>query len=126
MGTARQVRGIAFSVKERQYVEAAKAVGSSDLDIMLRHILPNVMSIVIVVAGFSMAGAILFESGLSYLGLGVQPPTASWGNMLYGSLDYIRSAWWLVAGPGIAIFLTVLCIFLFADGLRDALDPRMK
>lgn len=126
MGAARLVRGVVLSVKERPYVEAARAVGSGNLAIIVRHILPNVTSIVIVVAGFDVAGAILAESGLSYLGLGVQPPNASWGNMLYGSLDYVRSAWWLVAAPGMAIFMTVLCVFLFADGLRDALDPRMK
>lgn len=126
MGVARQVRGVVLSVRQREYVEAARAIGASDLHLMLRHILPNVTSIIIVVAGFDIAGAVLAESGLSYLGLGVQPPTASWGNMLNGSLDYIRSAWWLVAGPGFAIFATVLCIFLFADGLRDALDPSMK
>ncbi len=126
MGVARQVRGIVYSVKQREYVEAARAIGAGGTHIILRHVLPNVTSIIIVVAGFEIVGAILAESGLSYLGLGVQPPDASWGNMLYGSLDYIRTAWWLVASPGFAIFITVLCIFLVADGLRDALDPRMR
>ncbi len=79
-----------------------------------------------VVAGFEIASGILFESGLSYLGLGVQPPTASWGNMLQNSLDYVTRAPWLVAAPGLMIFLTVLAIFLLADGLRDAFDPRMR
>ncbi|MBI4319576.1 MAG: ABC transporter permease [Chloroflexi bacterium] len=126
MGVARQVRGMVLSVKQREYVEAARTIGASDLHIILRHVLPNVTSIIIVVTGFDIAGSILAESGLSYLGLGVQPPTASWGNMLNGSLDYIRSAWWLVAAPGFAIFSTVLVVFLLADGLRDALDPWMK
>ncbi|MCL4370994.1 MAG: ABC transporter permease [Chloroflexi bacterium] len=126
MGAARQVRGVVLSVKQRPYVEAAQSIGAGGLHIVWRHILPNVTSIIIVVAGFDVAGAVLAESGLSYLGLGVQPPTASWGNMLNGSLDYIRSAWWLVAAPGFAIFTTVLCIFLCADGLRDALDPWTK
>jgi peptide/nickel transport system permease protein len=82
--------------------------------------------VVTVIAGFSMASGILAESGLSYHGLGVRPPTASWGNMLNNSLDNISRAPWLVIGPGFMIFFTVLCIFLIADGLRDALDPRLK
>ena len=126
MGVARQVRGVVFSVKERDYVDAARAIGATGPHIIVRHVLPNVTAIIIVVAGFDVAGAILAESGLSYLGLGVQPPVASWGNMLYGSLDYVRTAWWLAAAPGLAILTTVLCVFLFADGLRDALDPRMR
>lgn len=126
MGTARQVRALALSLREREYIVAARVMGASDARIILRHIFPNLFSIVTVVAGFSMAGGILAESGLSYLGLGVRPPTASWGNMLINSLENVTRAPWLVAGPGLMIFLTVLCIFLIADGLRDALDPRLR
>lgn len=123
MGTARLVRGEVFSIRERDYVEAARMVGATNLRIMTRHVLPNVGSLIIVVAAFAVAGAILAESGLSFLGVGVQPPTATWGNMLINSREYVKNAWWLLAAPGIMIFLTNLGIFLFANGLRDALDP---
>jgi peptide/nickel transport system permease protein len=123
---ARLVRGQVFSVRQRDYVEAARVLGVQDWRILARHILPNVSSIVLVVAGFEVAGAIIGESGLSFLGLGVQPPTASWGNMLSGALDNITRAPWLVVAPGLFIFSTVLCIFLVADGLRDAMDPRLQ
>jgi peptide/nickel transport system permease protein len=126
MGTARQVRALSLSIRERDYVVAARVMGADDRRIMLHHIFPNLFSVVTVVAGFSMASGVLAESGLSYLGLGVRPPIASWGNMLNNSLDNVTRAPWLVAGPGFMIFITVLCIFLIADGLRDALDPRLK
>ena len=126
MGTARQVRGMALSVRERDYVRAAEALGASNARIIFHHLLPNVFSIVTVIAGFGIASGILAESGLSYLGLGVQPPTASWGNMLGGSLENVTRAPWLVLFPGLAICLTTLAIFLIADGLRDALDPRLR
>ena len=126
MGTARLVRGQTLSVSRRDYVDAARVLGASDARILFLHILPNLISVVSVIAGFEIASGILVESGLSYLGLGVQAPTASWGNMLQNSLDYVTRAPWLVAAPGIMIFLTVLSIFLLADGLRDAFDPRMK
>jgi ABC-type dipeptide/oligopeptide/nickel transport system permease subunit len=126
MGTARQVRGLTLTLRARDYIQAARLLGASDRRIMQRHIFPNLFSVVTVIAGFSMASGILAESGLSYLGLGVRPPTASWGNMLNNSLDNISRAPWLVIGPGFMIFFTVLCIFLIADGLRDALDPRLK
>ncbi len=126
MGTARLIRGQVFSIREREYVVAAWAIGASNRRIIMRHILPNVSSMVIVIATFDVAGAILVESGLSYLGVGIQPPTASWGNMLQGSISYINKAPWLVAAPGIFIFLTTLSIFLLGDGLRDALDPWLK
>jgi peptide/nickel transport system permease protein len=122
----RLVRGMVFSVRQRDYVDAARVLGVPDRRILVRHILPNVSSIVLVVAGFEVAGAIIGESGLSFLGLGVQPPTASWGNMLSGALNNISRAPWLVVAPGAFIFFTVLCIFLFADGLRDAMDPRLQ
>ena len=126
MGTARLVRGMALSVREREYVHAAEALGASHRRIIFRHLFPNVFSIVTVIAGFDIAGGILAESGLSYLGLGVQPPVASWGSMLAASLENVSRAPWLIVFPGAAIFLTTLAIFLIADGLRDALDPRLR
>ena len=125
-GTARQVRAVVLSVSQRDYIDAARVLGSSNGRLMFRHIFPNVISTVLVVAGFDIAGAILAESGLSALGFGVQPPTASWGNMLSKSFQYALKAPWLVVSPGVMIFLTVLSVFLIADGLRDALDPRIS
>lgn len=123
--TARQVRGVVLSVRTLDYVTAARGLGASNARIMLRHILPNVANIVMVVAGLDVAGAILGESALSFLGFGVQVPLASWGNMLSGSQEMFRKAPWLVYPPGVMIFLTVLCVVLLADGLRDAFDPRV-
>jgi peptide/nickel transport system permease protein len=125
-GTARQVRGVAQSVRSLDYVDAARVMGAGNGRIMLRHVLPNVANIVLVVAGFDVAAAILGESALSFLGFGVQVPLASWGNMLSGSQDLFRKAPWLVYPPGVMILLTVLCVVLLADGLRDALDPRTR
>ena len=125
-GVARQIRGLVLSVKQRDYVDAAKVVGANDKRIMFRHILPNVMYIILVIAGFDIVGAMLGEAGLSYLGLGIQPPTASWGNMLSGSLENFQNAPHLVFLPGFFIMITVLCIFVATDGLRDALDPQLK
>lgn len=125
-GTARQVRGIVMSVRNLDYVLAAQVVGATNRRIMVTHLLPNIANIILVVAGFDVAGAILGESALSFLGFGVQVPLASWGNMLSGSQDMFRRAPWLVYPPGVMIFLTVLCVVLIADGLRDALDPRVR
>jgi peptide/nickel transport system permease protein len=125
-GTARQVRGVVLSARGLDYVTAARVLGASNLRIMTQHILPNVTNIVLVVAGFDVAGAILGESALSFLGFGVQVPTASWGNMLSGSQELVRRAPRLVYPPGAMIFATVLCVVLIADGLRDALDPRVR
>lgn len=125
-GICRQVRGVVFSVKQRDYVDAARVLGVPVQRILFRHILPNVSSIILVIAAFDIGGAIIGESGLSFLGLGVQPPTASWGNMLSGALDNITRSPWLIIAPGFFIFITVLCVFLLADGLRDAMDPRLK
>ncbi len=124
-GTARQVRGVALAARNQDYVMAAESLGASNRRVMFRHILPNVANIIMVVAGFDVAAAILGESALSYLGFGIQAPQASWGNMLSGSMDLFHRAPWLVYPPGIMIFLTVLCVVLLADGLRDALDPRV-
>lgn len=126
MGISRLLRGQIFSIREREYIIASRAVGSSPLRIMFRHILPNVASIVIVTAIFGVASAILVEAGLSYLGVGIGPPTPSWGNMMQGSLGNFTDAPWLVITPGIFIFLTTLGIFLTGDGLRDALDPWVQ
>jgi peptide/nickel transport system permease protein len=125
-GTTRQVRGEVLSIRQRDYVDAARVMGASDSRTLVRHVLPNLVSLVMVVAGLDIAGAILGESALSFLGFGVPVPLSSWGNMLSGSQETFRSAPWLVYPPGFMIFITVLCVFLLADGLRDAFDPRLK
>jgi peptide/nickel transport system permease protein len=125
-GASRQVRGLVLSIKRRDYILAARTVGARDGRIMFQHILPNVFSIVLVIVGFDVASAILTESALSFLGFGVQPPTATWGNMLSNSLAYTTKDPWLVIWPGLLISLTVLSVFLLADGLRDAMDPRLR
>ncbi|GAB4549733.1 MAG: hypothetical protein Kow0063_44540 [Anaerolineae bacterium] len=126
MGLSRLLRGQIFSIREREYIHASRAVGASAWRVMFRHVLPNVSSIIIVVAVFDIAGAIIAEAGLSFLGVGIGPPLPSWGNMLQGSLGNFTNAPWLVLAPGIFIFLTTLAIFLMGDGLRDALDPWLK
>lgn len=126
MGVARIVRGQILSLKERDYINAARAVGMNDLRIIIKHILPNAMSPVYVSAVLGIAGAILTESALSFLGLGVQPPTPSWGNILTAGKDNLEIAWWLTLFPGLAILITVLGYNLLGEGLRDILDPRLK
>ncbi len=125
MGVARLVRAEFLSLRERDFVLAATALGASDLRIIFRHILPNALSPVLVSATLGVAGAILTESALSFLGIGVQPPTPSWGNMLLAGKQTLGSAWWLSAFPGLAILITVLGYNLLGEGLRDALDPRL-
>jgi peptide/nickel transport system permease protein len=125
MDVARLVRAEFLSLKERDFVGAARAVGASDTRLIFRHILPNALSPVFVAATFGVAGAILIESGLSFLGLGVQPPDPSWGNILTAGKDNIEIAWWLSLYPGLAILITVLSYNLVGEGLRDALDPRI-
>jgi peptide/nickel transport system permease protein len=126
MDVARLVRAEILTLKERDFVAAARAVGASDFRIIFRHILPNALSPVFVSATLGVAGAILLESGLSFLGLGVQPPDASWGNILTSGKDYITvGAWWLSFFPGMAILFTVLSYNLVGEGLRDAIDPRL-
>lgn len=122
----RIVRGEVLAAKHGEYVEAARAVGARDSHIMWREILPNTLSAVIVVATLRVAWVILMEASLSFLGLGVQPPTPAWGSMIASGREYIFSAWWLATFPGIAILITVLGINLFGEGLRDALDPRLR
>ncbi len=125
MGVARLVRAEFLSLKEREFVLAAKALGAGDLRIMFRHIMVNSMSPVFVSAVLGIAAAILVESALSFLGLGVQPPTPSWGNILTLGKDNIEIAWWLSVFPGFAILFAVLGYNLVGEGLRDALDPRL-
>jgi peptide/nickel transport system permease protein len=125
MDVARLVRAEFLTLKERDFVDAARAVGVSNRRLIFRHILPNALSPVLVSATFGVAGAILVESGLSFLGLGVQPPDPSWGNILTSGKDNIEVAWWLSVYPGLAILITVLSYNLVGEGLRDALDPRL-
>jgi peptide/nickel transport system permease protein len=123
---ARVVRGAVLSLREREFVQAARALGGRDGRIIARHILPNVFTPWLVVATLDMARVIVIESALSFLGLGVQPPTPTWGGMLADGRVYISTAWWLATFPGLAILVAVLGINLFGDGLRDTLDPRLK
>jgi ABC-type dipeptide/oligopeptide/nickel transport system permease subunit len=125
-GELRLVRGQVLSVKQRDYVLAAEAVGARRGRVMFQHILPNVFSIILVILGFDIVGAMLTEAALSFLGFGVQPPTATWGNMLSNALAYTTRNPWLVLFPGLAISLAVFSIYLLADGLRDAMDPRLR
>jgi peptide/nickel transport system permease protein len=124
MGVARMVRAEVLAIREMDYIMAARCIGCSNLRIILRHILPNALSPVLVAATLGVAGAILTESALSFLGIGVQPPTPSWGNILTSGKDYIEFAWWLSLFPGLAILVTVLAYNLLGEGIRDALDPR--
>ena len=125
-GVARLVRGEVLSIRERMYVVGAKAIGANDFYIILHYILPNVFPTVIIYGSLMMAGAILQEAGLSFLGMGVQPPVPSWGAMLSAGRAYLRSHPHISTFPGIAIFLNVLALNLIGDGLRDALDPWLK
>lgn len=125
MDVARLVRAEFLTLRERDFVDAARALGIRNKRLIVRHILPNALSPVFVAATFGVAGAILTESGLSFLGLGVQPPDPSWGNILTAGKDNIEIAWWLSLYPGLAILITVLSYNLVGEGLRDALDPRL-
>jgi peptide/nickel transport system permease protein len=126
MGVTRLVRAEFLSLRGREFVMASEAMGSSDLKIILLHLLPNSMTPIIVSSVLGIASAVLVESGLSFLGLGVQAPTASWGNILTDGKEYIQFAWWLSLFPGLAILLTVLGYNLLGEGLRDILDPKNK
>ena len=125
MGVARLVRAEFLSLKEREYVLAARAVGASNMRIIFRHIMVNSLAPVLVSAVLGIAGAVLVESSLSFLGIGVQPPTPSWGNILTLGKDNMETAWWLSVFPGLAILITVLGYNLLGEGVRDALDPRL-
>jgi peptide/nickel transport system permease protein len=126
MGTARLVRGEFLSLREKDFIEAAHCLGLPTQRIITHHLLPNTLAVIIVQATLSMSQAILIESSLSYLGLGAQPPTPSWGNMLSQGRDYMRQGWWGTVFPGLAIFVTVMAFNFLGDGLRDALDPRLR
>jgi peptide/nickel transport system permease protein len=126
MGISRLVRAEILSIKNKEFVLAARAMGLSNGKIIFSHILPNALSPVWVVATLGIGGAILTESALSFLGIGVQPPTASWGNLLAQAKDNIEIAWWLSLYPGVAIFLTVMGYNLLGEGLSDILDPRRR
>jgi len=126
MFTARLVRGEVLRAASSEFIEAARALGVSDGRIMVRHLLPNVMAPIIVSATAAVGQAILAESTISYFGLGIQPPVATWGNMLRNAQEYLFSAPWLALLPGCAIFLTVMAFNLLGDGLRDAIDPRSR
>ncbi|CAH1651193.1 Dipeptide transport system permease protein DppC [Hyphomicrobiales bacterium] len=123
---ARIIRGQVLALREREFVQSARTIGASTAQIMLRHILPNVMTPALVVATLELARIIIMDAALSFLGLGVQPPAASWGRMLAEGRVYISTAWWVVTFPGLAIMLTVLSVNLLGDWLRDYFDPRLR
>jgi len=123
-GYGRYIRGEVLSIREKEYIEAARTVGAGNVRIMFHHILPNVMSTLLILSSFSVALLIIVESSLSFLGLGVPLPTPSWGNMLSDGREYMETAWWLATFPGIAIMIIVLAINVLGDRLRDIFDAR--
>jgi peptide/nickel transport system permease protein len=123
---ARLTRGSVLAARENLYVDAARVIGATDGEILVRHILPNVVAPIIVVATLGVGSAILVAATLSFLGLGSQPPTPEWGRMLSEGRQYLREQWWIATFPGLAIMLTVLALNMLGDGLRDALDPRLR
>lgn len=123
---ARIIRSSVITIKGEEYIEAARAIGARDSRIVFRHIIPNAMAPMIVQATMCIAGSVLSIASLSFLGLGIQPPTPEWGSMLSSGRQFIRHAWWVCTFPGIAIMLTILSLNLLGDGLRDALDPKLK
>jgi peptide/nickel transport system permease protein len=125
-GFARLVRGEVLSLRERDFVLASRALGAPDSAIMIRHLVPNLINSVVILATLDVAAVILIEASLSFLGVGVPPPTASWGSMVSEGRNYLRVAWWLVTVPGIAILVVSLVGNLFGDWLRDAIDPRLR
>jgi peptide/nickel transport system permease protein len=126
LGIANLARGQTFALREREFVVAARTIGARPGRVMFRHIFPNLLPLMIILAMTDIGNLILAESALSYLGFGIQPPTPSWGNMLTGASLFISKGPWLVYPPGAIIFMTVLCLYLIGDGLRDALDPRLR
>jgi len=123
---ARIVRAEVLSLKQREFIEAARALGARDSGILTRHLLPNLVGPVIVFTTLSVAGNILLESALSFLGVGIQPPTPSWGNMIEEGIAFYRVAWWITLFPGLAILMTVTCLNLVGEGVRDALEPSRR
>ncbi len=122
---SRTIRGMVLTYQEREFIQAARALGASDLRLMFLHLLPNLLSPMLVLASFEVARMILLESALSFLGLGVRPPTPTWGSMLADGRDYIRDAWWIAAFPGLAIMVTAAGVNFLGDGLRDWFDPTL-
>jgi ABC-type dipeptide/oligopeptide/nickel transport system permease subunit len=125
-GIANLARGQTFALRERDFVVAARTIGATPVRIMFRHIFPNLLPLMVVLATIDVASIILAESAISYIGFGIQPPTPSWGNMLNNATQFVFRGPHLIYGPGIAIAVTVLCLYLIGDGLRDALDPRLR
>src|SRR5579859_1775865 len=125
-GISRIVRGQTLSIKEKEYIEAARSLGAGPFRIMFVHILPNLLAPVLVLATLYIPQAIVFESTLSFLGLGIQPPTASWGNMLAAAQNFYQTAWWFVLIPALALLITTLAFNLLGDGIRDAMDPTTE
>jgi peptide/nickel transport system permease protein len=123
-GTARYIRGEILSLKEREFIEGVRAIGLPHHLIILRHLIPNALAPVLVSAALMVGGMIGAEAGLSFLGIGIRPPTPSWGNMISSGQDALLVAWWIAFFPGSLLALTILCFNLLADGLRDALDPK--
>ncbi|TMC77466.1 MAG: ABC transporter permease [Chloroflexi bacterium] len=126
LGIANYARGQTIALREREYVVAARTVGSTAVRLMVRHIAPNILPLMIVLAMIEVGQLILIESAISFIGFGIQPPTPSWGNMLTNASQYLGKAPYLIYPPGIAVLVTVLCLYLVGDGLRDALDPRLR
>ena len=126
VGFGRVARGQVLSIKEREYVEAARAVGAGETAIIAQHIVPNLLTPIIVLATASVANNIVIEASLTFLGLGVQPDLPSWGNMLADAREYLNVAWWMSVFPGVALTLTVLTVNLLGDWLRDYLDPTLR
>lgn len=126
LGICNFSRGQTISLREREYVLAARTVGCSPLRLMARHLAPNILPLMIVLAMIEVGQLILTESAISFIGFGIQPPTPSWGNMLTNATQYLSKAPWLIYPPGVAVIITVLCLYLVGDGLRDALDPRLR
>ncbi|OPJ56481.1 ABC transporter permease [Alkalithermobacter paradoxus] len=123
---ARIVRASVLSIRDQEFIEAARAIGANDFIIITRHIIPNALAPVIVQGTLGVAGAILSTAGLSFIGLGIQPPAPEWGSMLAGGRAYLRDAWHVTTFPGLVIMITILALNLLGDGLRDALDPKLK
>jgi peptide/nickel transport system permease protein len=124
--TARLVRAEFLRLRVLDFVAAARSLGASEVRVMARHILPNVIAVIVISVTLRVGISILAEASLSYLGLGVQPPTASWGNLVADGREYLRSAWWVSLFPGAFVFLSVMAFNLLGDGLRDAFDPKMR
>jgi len=126
LGICNYARGQSIALREREYILAARTVGCSPVRLMVRHLAPNILPLIIVLAMIEIGQLILAESAISFIGFGIQPPTPSWGNMLTNASQYLGKAPYLIVPPGLAVLITVLCLYLIGDGLRDALDPRLR